>query len=301
MQKIVLFALLSASSGSRIPGSAFQARGIATKAAKAPRATAAKMDSEAELKDLANKLNPAIGYWDPLNLVDLDIYGQGKDATIGFLRHSEIKHGRVAMAAFVGYLVGANGITWPWRDIPFEDGRLLKVSAMKGTFAEIAAAGSPPEQWDAVPAIAKVQFFHFIGFLEFWSESSIVLEKDGLKHYMRGGQPGKFPSFDAVAHPVPLPLYDPFRLNADKTREQLDKSLLAEINNGRLAMIGIMSLLAEQAVPGSVPYLQSAVPGLNLKPYAGEIMAPFAASDGVGQWPLPLVTELMKPAYHPFH
>ena len=47
------------------------------------------------------------------------------------------------------------------------------------------------------------------------------------------------------------------------------QGLLKEINNGRLAMIGIMGFLSEQVVPGSVPL------GPHLKPYAGDIMAPF--------------------------
>ena len=40
-----------------------------------------------------------------------------------------------------------------------------------------------------------------------------------------------------------------------------------EINNGRLAMLGIMAFLAESKVPGSVPALGS----LNIAPYSGEV------------------------------
>jgi hypothetical protein len=47
-----------------------------------------------------------------------------------------------------------------------------------------------------------------------------------------------------------------------------------EINNGRLAQIGIMAFVAESKVPGSVPLLTGIV-----KPYAGEPMAFFSASD----------------------
>ena len=54
---------------------------------------------------------------------------------------------------------------------------------------------------------------------------------------------------------------------------------------GRLAMLGIMAFVAEQKIPGSVPALGS----LGLKPYAGEVMAPFAA----GNADLPYVSEML--------
>merc|ERR1719335_131285 len=258
------------------PASAFQATGTAGALAKVSRGAAAKMDAQADLEVLAKKLNPAVGYWDPLNLGAAEFWDQSNEATVGFLRHAEIKHGRVAMAAFVGYCLQSNGIVFPWK--------------LTGSIshADIAAAGGPAEQWDALPTASKLQIILFIGILEWWSECSYVLEKDGNKHYMRGGVPGKFPSFNELPHPAPFNLYDPFKLNAKKSREQLDKSLLAEINNGRLAQIGIFGLISASKgliVPG--------LDGLSIKSYAGEVMAPFAAGDVS----LPYVADMLK--YNP--
>ena len=50
---------------------------------------------QADLESLAAKSNPALKYYDPLDLASTTIWGQSNEATIGFLRHAEIKHGRV--------------------------------------------------------------------------------------------------------------------------------------------------------------------------------------------------------------
>ena len=79
----------------------------------APR-VAPQMSSMDTLKGLAKEQNPVIGYFDPLRLAEGEFWGQTNDATIGWLRHAEMKHGRVAMAGFVGYCIQANGVHWPW-------------------------------------------------------------------------------------------------------------------------------------------------------------------------------------------
>lgn len=158
-----------------------------------------------DLIELAYKLNPKLGYYDPLNIVDtFGIYGK-EEAWIGWLRQSEIKHGRVAMMGFVGYIVQCF-YTFPY------------ACKFDGTPFP-SAQYSPPQQWDELPTIAKLHFFIFIGFLEWYNELSstttttttTTTDRDtknanvdnvdddlwsewkptGQLHYTKGGQPGK--------------------------------------------------------------------------------------------------------------
>ena len=229
------------------------------------RAAAVRMESISDLETLALKLNPRVGFWDPLGLSNGNFWNAGDEATVGWLRHAEIKHGRVAMFAFVGYCVQANGVYFPWRE-----------SLDGTTFAQISAAGSPPEQFDALPTLAKVQILFTISLFELFGERSDLMEEQGQKHYMQGGKPGFYPSIKNanVPHPVPLDLYDPFGFATNKSPEKKARGLLVELNNGRLAMLGIMAFLAEAKVPGSVPLLSGFI-----KPYAGEPMGFFTAAD----------------------
>merc|ERR1712106_68585 len=69
----------------------------------------------------------------------------------------------------------------------------------------------PQEMWDLTPEAAKWQIILTIAFLEFWRENAYVLKADGEAHYMRGGKPSYFPTFDQLPHQVPFNLYDPFK------------------------------------------------------------------------------------------
>jgi len=213
--------------------------------------------ARSDLEDLAVKSNPTLKYYDPLNLVDQDFWGQGEDATIGFLRHAEIKHGRVAMAAFVGYCVQSNFV-WPW-----------PMTQAGESFP--SADLSPEAQWDALPEAAKWQIFTVIAALEIWDECS----GGSGSHYMSGRDAGRYPSFQLFRDNVHwvMDLYDPLGFNKKMSQETKDKRLVMEVNNGRLAMIGIFGFMAADAVPGSVPALANLA-----QPYDGEIMAPFAAN-----------------------
>ena len=266
---------------------------LAGASAFAPAKDAAKTSvlsaTKADLVAIAAKANPIIKFYDPLNLADKDFWGFGNEATVGFLRHSEIKHGRIAMFAFVGFIVQSNFV-FPWPQ------------TLAGA-AHPAASLGPEAQWDAIPLGAKWQIFAVISALELWDEYvhscvakwyRAVSGRDHfpkadefyffklscrcgggtLPHYMKGRQPGKYPSFqpfrDSV-HPV-LDLYDPFGFNKNMSPETKERRLIAELNNGRLAQIGILGFLAADKVAGSVPLLEPIA-----RPYAGECMAPLAA------------------------
>lgn len=108
--------------------------------------------------------------WDPLGLSEL-----GGDETIAWFRHAEVKHGRVAMAAFVGWTaVAGAGIRFP--------GELSHGLE----FASLPSKGL--EAWDAVPGWGKAQLLLFAGLIEFHDE--LFYSKRGT-HYMKGGIPGK--------------------------------------------------------------------------------------------------------------
>ena len=78
-----------------------------------PAVNTALKAGKADLEAIAQKANPKVGFYDPMGLADKDFWGQGNEATIAFLRQSEIKHGRIAMFAFVGYIVQSNFV-FPW-------------------------------------------------------------------------------------------------------------------------------------------------------------------------------------------
>ena len=241
--------------------------------------SSSEIKDKAGLEALAKKLNPTVGLWDPLGIAETS------PETIGWFRHAEIKHGRVAMAGFVGYCVHANGIHFPWNiqaPLPWTS---VTSDLPTISFGDISAAGSPGDMWDALPTAAKVQIICVVGFLEMHGENSVALEADGQKHYVRGGKPGYYPSFqNRFPHPVPLDLWDPFGFTKKMSDEKKAKSLVAEINNGRLAMIGTMGFMA--ASKGLI------VPGmdkLGIAQYDGEIMAPFAAGDSA----LPFVSDML--------
>jgi len=206
---------------------AFLALGVSSVSAFAPSQSASKSVTQVGLtrdEILATPNTFELGeIYDPLGLSEL-----GGDETIAWFRHAEVKHGRVAMAAFVGWCATAGlGLRFP--------GEL----AHGLTFADVPSKGL--EAWDAVPGWGKAQMLLFAGLIEFHDE--LFYSRRGT-HYMKGGVPGK--------NMVPG-LYDPFNLSKGKTEAQLARGRDVEIKNGRLAMVGIAGMYFANVIDGSVP------------------------------------------------
>ena len=199
-----LACLLPATSAFTLPRSNARSRGMVSMSAK----------------DMPGAIKP-VGFFDPLKLSEL-----GSDATNAWFRQAESKHGRVAMAAFVGWMAVATGVHFPG-------------NIASGVSFESLSGMEPLAAWAAVPALGKAQMIVFAGMIEIAGEVSTA-EKP---HYMKGGKPGVVPY-----------IWDPIGITSKMSEEKLADKRVKEISNGRLAMIGMMSLFAAATKEGSVPF-----------------------------------------------
>jgi len=139
------------------------------------------------------------------------------ESNLNLIRAAELKHCRVAMLATVG---------WAWTATGSHFEGMLSFNPPV-SFADAAAAGNPLAAAAMVPGFGIWQMILAIGSLEAYWEAKYPATKCA-------GDMG-----------VPAVTQDPEKLKFFKD---------AELKNGRLAMIGIISFATAVAVPGSVPF-----------------------------------------------
>merc|ERR1712036_138732 len=142
---------------------------------RAARTAGLKMTTQDELAALAESnrdaLGAGLGFWDPLGCSKMSFWTLSNEETIGYLRHAEIKHGRVAMAAFLGFCAQSlDAVKGEHSTLPY-----------RGYVADV----TPQEQWDNIPVIGKLQILVFVGMLESYGEGAGAGPE--YVHYTKGG------------------------------------------------------------------------------------------------------------------
>merc|ERR1719310_399896 len=153
-----------------------------------------------------------LGFWDPAGLCN-----DGDAVAFRRRRETEIKHGRVAMWATLGYIV-PEYFRWPGYCSPSEGVKFTDIPAGLAAVSKVPGAG-----W--------CQMFLFAG----------VLEK-GVFVYDESRAPGDFERGGVLGVP------NGSTLPAGETKT---RKLNAEIANGRLAMMAIIGMFYQDGLTGS--------------------------------------------------
>lgn len=166
-------------------------------------------------------------YWDKLTLE------WGSEDTGTFLRAAELKHGRSAMLATVGFAFHKLGITLD-KISPHE---YLSVT-QNVKFADLAAM-KPLDAMKALPAAAWEQMFAFIAVIELYELTHVNGKFVGLSEGLAGGWKSGGLTGDLGWNPLKITI--------------TDRRRLVEIQNGRAAMFAISAWIAADSIAGSVP------------------------------------------------
>mmetsp|Transcript_5196 Transcript_5196/g.14943 ORF Transcript_5196/g.14943 Transcript_5196/m.14943 type:complete len:226 (-) Transcript_5196:111-788(-) len=165
-------------------------------------------------------------YWDKIT----QEWGSAETGT--FIRAAELKHGRSAMIATVGFAFHKLGLTLN-NISPHE---YLSVT-QNIKFADLAAM-TPLDAMKSLPAESWGQMFAAIALVEIYE----LTHKDGKVAYDETVAPGLQPgglTGDLGWNPLGVKV--------------TDRRRLVELQNGRAAMFAISAWVAADAIPGSVP------------------------------------------------
>ncbi|KAL3908676.1 MAG: hypothetical protein SGILL_008392 [Bacillariaceae sp.] len=186
---------------------------IASAAAFAPAKQAATTTSLSAFEGELGAQEP-LGFFDPLGLLN-----DADEAKFERLRYVELKHGRIAMIAFVGNLVPRAGLFLPG-DID------LSGNAFDSFPPGYAAISGP----DAIPSAGVGQILAFIGFLELFVMKDVTGEAEFPGDFRNG--------------------YIDFGWDTFGPKTQLQKRAI-ELNNGRASMMGILGLMMHEQLDGN--------------------------------------------------
>mmetsp|Transcript_19238 Transcript_19238/g.40574 ORF Transcript_19238/g.40574 Transcript_19238/m.40574 type:complete len:227 (+) Transcript_19238:94-774(+) len=225
MMKLALLATLAGSAAAFAPTTPASSTAASSSSSTARDLFAKNWQDSFTINNLPGAL-PPMGVWDPLGFAD-----KAGEKTLKRYREAEITHGRVAMLAVVGFLVGE----------AVEGSSFLFDAQISGP--AITHPGQIPDGWDAL-------IITFIGAAEAqraqigWVDpADVPVDQPGLlrdRYY-----PGDIG-------------FDPLGLKPTDS-EELNIMITKELQNGRLAMIAASGFLVQEAVDGKgiLEHLQS--------------------------------------------
>jgi hypothetical protein len=162
-------------------------------------------------------VQPPLGFFDPLGLL-----ADADQERFERLRYVEVKHGRVAMLAFLGNIITRAGAHLP--------GSINSAGDSFDSFPNGWAAIWGP---DAIPQGGLIQIVLLVGFLEL----AVMKDVTGTAEF-----PGDFRN-DSIGGPQ-------WAKFSEETKIQ---KRAIELNNGRAAMMGILGLMVHEQLGGSIP------------------------------------------------
>lgn len=185
---------------------------IASAAAFVPSNSAGK--ATGALKAFENEVGAQapLGMFDPFGLVQ-----DGNQEKFNRLRYVELKHGRIAMLAFLGQIVTRAGIHFPG-----------DIDNHGTAFADI---GNGFAALNDVPLGGIQQMIGFIGILELLAMKDVEGTGEFPGDFRNGGDFG----------------WSGFSEEAKKAKRSI------ELNNGRAAQMGILGLMVHEQLGSSMP------------------------------------------------
>lgn len=165
-------------------------------------------------EDMPGALAP-MGFWDPLGFAE-----KADEAALKKYREAEVTHGRVAMLAVIGFLVGE------------------KVEGSTFLF-DSQITGSAIDQFPQVPVGWDLLIVAFIGTAELYRSKVGWVDPADAKYDQPGLLRDDYYPGDIGFDPLGLKPTDPEEFNIMQTKE---------LQNGRLAMLAAAGFLAQEAV-----------------------------------------------------
>ena len=182
-------------------------------------------------KDLVNALNPSLSYG-YVGDVGFDPFNISKNWSMKYLREAELKHGRVCMLAWSGWVAVDLGV----RVYPVPEG-WANLSLLSAHDAFVTADPSDPQGFWASPL---ANLLYAIAIPELYALKSVNhMLTEGKSEHRVAGDLG----------------WDGLGFLTDKSKEDVDRMKLRELKHARLGMLAFGGVVTQAAMGSeSFPY-----------------------------------------------